>query len=117
MRTLYGILALLLWVLTCGAVFKVVDAVATRPVAVYIEDYRRPGTTDDDALVAALQAARRRGDNWWWIRDSQAVILLDEARDYRLDPSLLRLVDVPVVKQRAHEAVPFLSSIPAVKIP
>lgn len=116
MRTSNSLIVVLLWVVTCAAVFTSVNAVATRPVEVYIEDHRLPGLSDDDALLAALQEARRHGENWWWINDSQPVILLDGERTYDLDPHLLQRVEIPVVQQQETGTVHFIHSIPAVTL-
>lgn len=86
----------LLWILTCALVFGVIDQAATRPTEVYAEEFRRANLSDEEVLLLAVQDARERGNNWWWIHDSQPVVVLDSLRDYRIDPALLRVVDIPV---------------------
>lgn len=97
MSRTYGLPAILLWTVVSVVVFMSVDAVATRPLEIYVEDLRGPHESDEQVLMRAVQLAHDRVDNWWWIHDSSPVIVLDSTRKYRIDPSLFRFFDVPVV--------------------
>ena len=99
MSRTYGIPAILLWAFVSVIVFMSVDAVATRPLEIYIEDLRIPEESDEQVLMRAVQLAHERVENWWWIHDSRPVIVLDSMRKYRIDPTLYKFFDVPVVKR------------------
>lgn len=95
----YVLPAIVVWTILCSAVFASVDAIATRPLEIYVEDFRRPGKSDDQILMDAVQLAHSREGNWWWIHDGMPVIVLDSTRDYLIDPALYQFFDVPVVKR------------------
>ena len=99
MRRSYVLPATLVWTILCSVVFMSVDAIATRPLEIYVEDFRLPGKTDEQILMDAVQLAHNRGSNWWWIHDGTPVIVLDSTREYRIDPALYQFFDIPVVKR------------------
>lgn len=99
MNRTYGLPAIVLWAIVSSIVFVSVDAVATRPLEIHLEDLRLPEESDDEVLMRAVQLAHDRVDNWWWIHDSRPVIVLDSMRNYSIDPALYQFFDVPVVKR------------------
>ena len=76
-----------LWVLACVATYVAIDAYATRPVPVYVAEYRAQGLDDEQALVQAIQVAERMRSNGWWMHEKQPYLVLDASVHERIDPS------------------------------
>ncbi|MEL6444023.1 MAG: hypothetical protein AAF089_00985 [Bacteroidota bacterium] len=77
------------WLLLCGTVAASLDFVATRPVVVAVEDFRRAGMTDEQVLSEATQAAFSEEANWWWVRSGPVRLVFEDARPYDIDPALV----------------------------
>lgn len=76
-----------LWVLACVATYTAIDAYATRPVPVYVREYRAQGLDDEQALVQAIQVADRMRPNGWWMHEKRPYLVLDATLHRRIDPS------------------------------
>ena len=111
MRRTYGLPVIFVWTILSLFVFLTVDAIATRPVEIHVEELRGPGKTDEQVLMEAVQLAHERVELWWWIHDGNPVIVLDSTREYRIDPALYRFFDVPVVKRLETGRVLLLNAV------
>ncbi|MEM6783563.1 MAG: hypothetical protein AAF624_07490 [Bacteroidota bacterium] len=93
------------WLLLCGTVAASLDFVATRPVEVAVEDFRRAGMTDEQVLSEAAQAAYGQEANWWWVRSGSVRLVFEEARIYDIDPGLVASIQ--------HSAPALVIQLPA----
>lgn len=75
------------WLLLCGFVFLVLDAIATRPVAIFVEVYRTQNMSDQDVLTRAAQEAMGQEANGWWIHDRRPYLVFDARRTYDVTSS------------------------------
>lgn len=89
-----SIRGVLLWLITCFTVFYVLDGLATRPLAVEVESFRRGGMTDEQVLSMALQRANEVQENRWWINDREAYLFFDTTRDYRISSATYAAFDL-----------------------
>ena len=80
----------------CLTVFALLDAYATRPVPVYVENFRAGEMDDEQVLVQALQAAYGQRENMWWINQKRPYLVFDSGRQYRVDPTFYAARDIKI---------------------
>lgn len=96
----------LLWVITCFTVFYVLDGLATRPLAVEIEDFRKKGMSDEQVLSMALQKAKEIQPNRWWINDREAYLVFDSTHPYNISPATYAAFNLEVAQDAADDPQP-----------
>ncbi len=89
--------AVMIWLLTCMSVYYVLDGVATRHVAIKVENFRTPGMSDEQVLSLAVQNAYAGESNYWWINDKTPYLVFDRSRDYDVSPQLYEVFDLEMV--------------------
>ena len=82
----------LLWMITCFTVFYVIDEMATRPLAIEVEDFRHSGMSDEQVLSMALQKANEVQANRWWINDREAYLVFDKEHNYNISSATMPLL-------------------------
>lgn len=87
---------IVLWFLMCFTVFYVLNGLATRPLAIPVESYRKAGMSDEHVLSMALQDAVTERNNFWWINDREAYLVFDSAREYRISPMTYAAFDIHI---------------------
>lgn len=107
-RSSASLRAVLIWFLTCAAVYWAIDGIATRSVAVHVEEFRTEGMSDQQALASAVQAAYEIEPNPWWIRSKRPYLVFDQGRDYRIPPELYAAFDLEVVQDGMKRPVAVL---------
>jgi len=70
--------------ITCFTVFYVINGLATRPMPVEIESFRRLGMSDEQVLAMALQKANESREVSWWINDRETYLVFDSTRNYHI---------------------------------
>ena len=78
-----------LWLLACLVTYLTLNVYATRPVPVYVSEYRAQGLDDEQALAQAIQVADEMRGNGWWLHEKRPYLVLDAAAQRRIDPSFL----------------------------
>ncbi len=92
--------------ITCFTVFYVLDGLATRPLAVEIEQFRKAGMTDEQVLSMALQKANEIQPNRWWINDREAYLVFDSTHQYNISPATYAAFNLEVAQDAADEPKP-----------
>ena len=100
--------AILIWMMTCMSVFYVLDGIATRDVAVHVENFRTPGMSDEQVLSLAVQEAHAIETNVWWIHDKRPYLVFDQSRDYAVTPQLFEVFDLEMVSNTAQGPIGLL---------
>lgn len=108
--------ALLTWVAMCVATFFVINTYATRPIPIYVEQFREAGMDDEQVLTEALQAARTSRDNEWWINNAKPYLVFQSGRQYRIDPTFLSYSDLDLTRE-GQTLVGRFKPVPAVVTP
>jgi len=80
--------------ITCFTVFYVIDGLATRPMPVEIESFRKIGMNDEQVLAMALQEANESRAVSWWIHDRETYLVFDSTRDYRISAATYAAFDL-----------------------
>ena len=78
----------------CATVFYVLNGLATRPLGIQVESYRKDGMSDEQVLSMALQDAVTDKENFWWINDREAYLVFDSTREYRISPMTYAAFDI-----------------------
>jgi hypothetical protein len=85
---------IILWLVTCFTVFYVIDGLATRPMGIEVEDFRKTGMNDEQVLAMALQEANEHREVQWWINDRETYLVFDTSRDYRISDATFAAFDL-----------------------
>ena len=85
---------IILWLITSFTVFYVIDGLATRPVGIEVEDFRKTGMNDEQVLAMALQEANEHREVQWWINDRETYLVFDTTRDYRISDATFAAFDL-----------------------
>ena len=108
--------SLFTWIAVCVATFLVLNAYATRPIPVHVEQFRAAGMDDEQVLTEALQAAKQLKGNEWWINDARPYLVFQSGRQYKIDPSFLSLSDLEITRD-GQTLVGRFKPVPAVVTP
>ncbi len=85
---------IILWLVTCFTVFYVIDGLATRPMGIEVEEFRKTGMNDEQVLAMALQEANEHREVQWWINDRETYLVFDTTRDYRISDATFAAFDL-----------------------
>lgn len=85
---------IILWLVTCFTVFYVINGLATRPMGIEVEDFRKMGMNDEQVLAMALQEANEHREVVWWINDRETYLVFDTTRDYRISDATFAAYDL-----------------------
>jgi hypothetical protein len=96
----------LLWIITCFTVFYVIDEMATRPLAIEVEDFRHSGMSDEQVLSMALQKANEVQANRWWINDREAYLVFDKEHNYNISSATYAAFNLELEQDQADEPKP-----------
>jgi len=89
----------------CMTVFYVLNGLATRPLGIDVESYRKDGMSDEQVLSMALQDAVTDKDNFWWINDREAYLIFDSKREYRISPMTYAAFDIEITFDSAQKPI------------
>lgn len=103
-----------MWFLMCFMVFWVLNGLATRPLAIDVEDFRKSGMSDEHVLSMALQSAVTDKDNFWWIHDRQPYLVFDASRTYVIHPAMYAAFDIDITFDASKKPIAILD--PARKV-
>lgn len=96
---------IILWVLMCIGVFYVLNGLATRPMAVEVESFRKPGMTDEQVLSIALQKAYSSRKNNWWINERESYLVFDTVRQYQISQAMYQAFDLTLTENAASQPI------------
>lgn len=96
---------IILWALMCIAVFYVINGLATRPMGVEVENYRKPGMTDEQVLSIALQKAYSSRKNNWWINERESYLVFDTVRQYQISQAMYEAFDLTLTENAASQPI------------
>ena len=85
---------IILWLVTCFTVFYVIDGLATRPMGIEVEEFRKTGMNDEQVLAMALQEANEHREVQWWVNDRETYLVFDTTRDYRISDATFAAFDL-----------------------
>lgn len=106
--TSHTVRGIVMWFLMCFMVYWVMDGLATRPVAIEVEDFRKSGMSDEHVLSMALQEAAETMDNHWWIHDRQPYLVFDASREYAISPGMYAAFDIEITYDASKKPIAVL---------
>jgi len=96
---------IVLWFLTCLTVFYVINGLATRPLPIEVESFRKAGMNDEQVLSIALQKAYESRKNSWWINGRESYLVFDDQREYRISQAMYEAFDLRLTEDAASQPI------------
>jgi len=87
--------------ITCFTVFYVINGLATMPMPVEIESFRKVGMNDEQVLAMALQEANESRRVSWWINDRETYLVFDSTRNYSISDATYAAFDLKLDQRSA----------------